>query len=333
MGDFNPTLSAMARNSTEQLVHFLSDMYSVEQQALAQLVTAPKLAGDPALAEDYRRHHDETEGQAERVRERLEAHGGSASVVKDAIMKLGGKGFLLFARMMPETPGRLAAHSYSYEAMEWAGYEMLMRFAEAAGDSQTAAVAREIRDQERAMMERIERGFDGAEAASHGETKNEDLPEHVRTHLNEAHALEMQAIKLLDKGDEIAGDGELAEICRSHREQSRDHAARLESRLAALESGESKTKDAALALGGLNWSFFFQAQSDTPAKLAAFVYAFEHLKIGGYQLLLRTASRAGDAETKRLCEELLLEEREMAERTAGTFDSAARATLQAVEKA
>ncbi len=61
-------------------------------------------------------------------------------------MKLGGKGFLLFAGLQPETPGRLAAHAYSYEAMEWAGYEMLGRFAEAAGDTQTLDAARVIRD-------------------------------------------------------------------------------------------------------------------------------------------------------------------------------------------
>ena len=48
----------MSRTPQEQLVHFLSDMYSVEQQALAQMVTAPKIAGDPSLADDFRLHHD-----------------------------------------------------------------------------------------------------------------------------------------------------------------------------------------------------------------------------------------------------------------------------------
>ena len=46
-------------------------------------------------------------------------------------------------------------------------------------------------------------------------------------------------------------------------------------------------------MGGLNWGFFFQAQTDTPAKLAAFAYAYVHLKIAGYELLKRTALRAG----------------------------------------
>ncbi len=113
-------------------------MYSVEQQALAQLVTAPDMARDPGLAADFRTHHAETVQQAELVRECLEAHGGSPSMLKDAVMKLGGKCFLLFARVQPETPGRLVAHAYAYEAMEWAGYQMLLRIAEAAGDFRTA---------------------------------------------------------------------------------------------------------------------------------------------------------------------------------------------------
>ena len=89
----------------------------------------------------------------------------------------------------------------------------------------------------------------------------------------------------------------------------------------------SAFKDAILGLGGLNWGFFFQAQSDTPAKLAAFAYAYEHLKIAGYELLKRTARRAGEPETIELCERLLAEERTMADEIADIFDSAASSTL------
>jgi ferritin-like metal-binding protein YciE len=79
----------------------------------------------------------------------------------------------------------------------------------------------------------------------------------------------------------------------------------------------------------LNWGFFFQSQPDTPAKLAAFAYAYEHLKIAGYELLKRTARRAGDPETERLCETLPAGERKMVEELLGSFDSAAEATLAA----
>ncbi len=320
----------MSRTPQEQLVIFLSDMYSVEQQALAQLVSAPDMAGDPGLAADFRLHHAETEQQAALVLARLEAHGESPSALKGLIMKLGGKGFLLFAGLQPETPGRLAAHAYSYEAMEWAGYEMLRRFAEHAGDAETADVARTIRDQERTMMDRLERGFDAAERVSHHDTPPEEMSAHVRKHLAEAHALESQAKQLLSKGKEIAGDPQLAEVCSQNLNAAHQHAQMLEQRLEALGTSPSSLKDSALALGGLNWSFFFKAQSDTPAKLAAFAYAYEHLKIGGYQLLHRTVRRAGDTESERLCEALLADENTMAERLTGTFDSAVGSTLAEV---
>ncbi|HEX7070641.1 MAG TPA: DUF892 family protein, partial [Rhodothermales bacterium] len=76
----------------------------------------------------------------------------------------------------------------------------------------------------------------------------------------------------------------------------------------------------ALRMGGLNWSFFFQALDDTPSKLAAFVYAVEHLKIAGYELLRRTAARAGDMETVTIVEALLKDEYAMADDVMTSFD-------------
>ena len=322
--------SGKLRTPQDQLVHFLSDMYSVEQQALAQLISAPKIAGDPQLAEDFRRHYIETEEQADLVRERLEANGGSSSAIKNAVMKLGGKGFLLFARAMPETPGRLVNHAYSYEAMEWAGYEMLRRFAERAGDRQTIEAAKTIGPQERAMMDRLERGFDAAEQVSHAGVSRENLGDHLRKHLAEVHAFGTQDIQLLAKGEDIAGDPALKTIYRDHLEATRKHVELVEQRLEALGTGTSKIKDSALALGGVNWGLFFQAQSDTPAKFAAFMYAVLHLELGGYELLKRTARRIDDSETAHLCEQIVVEKRKMADRLAGAFDDAVDATLDAL---
>jgi ferritin-like metal-binding protein YciE len=315
------------RTPREQLSHFLSDMYSVEQQAIAQMVTAPELVGDPTLAADFRQHYFETREQARLVRERLEAHGRSASAIKNAIMKLGGKGFLLFARAMPETPGRLVVHAYSYEAMEWAGYEMLIRFAERAGDLNTVETARIIRDQEGIMMERLERGFDAAEEVSHAGLAKDKLPGHLLRHLAEVHAFERQNIQLLKKSERIAGNAQIMALYGHQLEQLGRHKQLVEQRLAVLGSEPSKLEDAALALGGVNWGLFFQAQSDTPAKLAAFVYAVLHLQIGGYELLKRTAGRIGDNATLRLCETIIVEKREMADALTDYFTSAVDATL------
>ena len=181
-------------------------------------------------------------------------------------------------------------------------------------------------------MERLERDFDGAEKASHADTPADELGEHVRQHLGEAHALEAQAIVLLGKGKDIAADPRLGAVCERHLDEARTHAEAIEKRLAELGSKPSTIADSALGMGGLNWGFFFQAQSDTPAKLAAFVYAYEHLKIGGYELLRRTAARAKDSATGALCARHLDEERAMADRLVGSFDGAVEATLAAVKE-
>jgi ferritin-like metal-binding protein YciE len=82
-----------------------------------------------------------------------------------------------------------------------------------------------------------------------------------------------------------------------------------------------------LRLGALNWGTFFQAQPDTPAKLAAFAFAFEHLEIAGYELLRRVAIRAGDTETEQVASLILTEEHAAAHLIRSLFDQALDASL------
>ena len=82
-----------------------------------------------------------------------------------------------------------------------------------------------------------------------------------------------------------------------------------------------------MRLGALNWGGFFQAQPDTPAKLAGFAYAFEHLEIGGYEQLKRVARRAGDPETVQTVDAILIEERVAAQKIAARWDEALDASL------
>jgi ferritin-like metal-binding protein YciE len=72
---------------------------------------------------------------------------------------------------------------------------------------------------------------------------------------------------------------------------------------------------------------FFQAQPDTPAKLAGFAYAFEHLEAAAYELLKRVATRAGDAETAAVADSILGEERAAAAKIAERWDEILDASL------
>src|SRR5205085_8956926 len=136
----------MARDIQEQLTKYLTDAHSIEEQALAQLRTAPDIAGDPQIASAFRGHLTETEAHESSIRGLLEARGAKPSRLKDTVMTIGGKGFLLFARLQPDTPGKLLAHSISYEGLELASYELLHEVAARADDGDAALVATRIRN-------------------------------------------------------------------------------------------------------------------------------------------------------------------------------------------
>jgi ferritin-like metal-binding protein YciE len=244
-------------------------------------------------------------------------------------MRAGGEAFFLFARSQPDTPGKLTAHAYSYEHLELAAYELLARVAERAGDGETAAVAKRIRDEEQRMADRLAGLFDVAAEASLRDVQPDDLGEQLTKYLADAHAIENQAIQLLERGREIGGDSELERLFTDHLGETREHERLIQERLEAHGAAPSKLKDAAMRLGALNWGTFFQAQPDTPGKLAAFAFAFEHLEIGGYEQLKRVAGRAGDQTTVEVVERILAEERTAAQKIANAFDRAVEASLEA----
>jgi ferritin-like metal-binding protein YciE len=320
----------MTTTLEEQLNAYLSDAHSIEEQALQQLRAAPKAAGDSELASIFRTHLAETEGHERAVRERLEARGVKPSKVKDVLMRVGGTGFLLFARAQPDTPGKLVAHAYSYEHLELAAYELLARVAERAAEAETVATAKRIGGEEESMAERLERSFDRAVEASLRDVPRDDLSAQLNKYLSDAHAIEAQAIELLEKGRKLAGDPELARLYEEHLAETREHQRLVRERLEARGGDPSSLKDLAMRAGALNWGMFFQTHPDTPGKLACFAYAFEHLEIAGYEELKRVAEQAGDQETVALAERILGEERAAAERLFGAFDRAVVASLEAV---
>jgi len=320
----------MAREIDDQLTKYLTDAHSIEVQALAQLKTAPELAGTPTLEEAFRGHLEETEGHERLTRELLERRDAEPSKLKDMVMGIGGKGFLLFARLQPDTPGKLFAHALSYEGLERASYELMLRVAERAGDEDVAAAARRISAEEQAMMERLEANVDAAVSASLEAHPRDELPTLVKKYLADAHAIEEQAIGLLERAPTLVEDRALAAIFEDHLSETREHAELVRSRLTALGGDASSFKDGAMRLGALNWGTFFQGHPDTPGKLVAFAYAFEHLEIGGYEQLKRVAATAGDTETAGIAETILVEERNAAHLLAGVFDAAAEESLRAV---
>jgi len=318
------------RTLTDQLIKYLTDVHAIEEQALTQMRRAPGLAGNSEISDVFSQHLRETERQEKRVRELLAAHESAPSKLKDIAGRAGGVGMVMFAGAQPDTPGKLVAHAYSYEHMELAAYELLRRVAERSSDEETASAAREIGEEERRMAGRLETLFDRAADASLHELDPSSLAEQVGKYLADAHAIEEQAIGMLERAPKITQDEEMAALYADHLSETREHERRVRERLEAIGGKPSSLKDAAMRLGALNWGAFFAAQPDTPAKLAGFAFAFEHLEIAGYRLLQRVAHRAADEETVRMADAILASERAAAEKLAAHWDSALQASLAQV---
>jgi len=310
------------RTLQEQLNNYLTDVHAIERQALVQMRRAPKLGGDPAISEAFARHLTETEEHERLIRGCLAARGAGTAPVKDVAAGVIGWGLSAFAATQPDTPGKLVAHAYSYEHMEKAAYRLLGLLAERLAETEVVDVAGRIEGQERDMAARLESLFELAVEASLGALGSPDPAGQLDKYLADAHALEEQAAHLLRRGPRLAGAEGLASAYHEHLQETIGHRQAVAARLQAHGSRASAVKDAALRLGALNWSVFFATQPDTPAKLCAFAYAFEHLEIAGYELLRRVAERAQDAETVRLVERVLAGERAAAERLESLFPAA-----------
>jgi ferritin-like metal-binding protein YciE len=285
----------MSTDLHDQLTKYLTDAHSIEEQALAQLRRAPDIAGDDELSRNYREHLRETEGHESEARRLLEVRDAKPSRVKDTVMAVGGKGFLLFARLQPDTPGKLHAHALSYEALELSSYELLGGVAELAEELEVVEAAQRIAGEEREMMQRLEATFDRAVDASLREVGRDDLDEQLRKYLADAHAIEEQAAALLERGPNLAGDSTLADIYARHLEETRRHAEAVEQRLNALGGDPSSVKDAAMRLGALNWG----ASRPVPATRRPCEWSATSSPTN---VALRTRSRARSiARCKRLC--------------------------------
>jgi ferritin-like metal-binding protein YciE len=316
-----------SRNIEDQLTKYLRDAHSIERQALAQLEVAPEIARDERLVAAFREHLEETREHERLVHEQLSRRGTATSTLKDLAGTVGGWAMIAFARINPDTPGKLVAHAFSYEHMELAAYELLARVARRAGDQSVVAMAENIGSQEEAMAGRLAGAFDGAVEASLREKQANDLPAELVSYLRDAHAIEAQALQLLRAGPALAGFDELSDVFRDHLEETQEQQSLVAQRLEAHGARPSRFQDTGMRIGGLNLGAFFAAQPDTPIKLAGFAFAFEHLEVAAYELLRRVAERSQDRETAAVAERIIGEERRAAKRIAATWDGAVDASL------
>jgi ferritin-like metal-binding protein YciE len=144
----------------DQLIKHIDEALAMEQNVLRMLDGMISTTEDEEIRSELRQHKLETEQHAERLEKRLAAHEASPSTVREAagIMNALMKGVVDMARS--EKAGRNARDGYATEHLEIASYQLLERVAQAAGDEETAEVARQNRKDEEAMAKKIEANWD-----------------------------------------------------------------------------------------------------------------------------------------------------------------------------
>jgi ferritin-like metal-binding protein YciE len=150
-------------------------------------------------------------------------------------------------------------------------------------------------------------------------------------YLTDLHAIEQQALAQLRRAPNIAGNERLAAVFERHLAETNGHEDRIRRRLESRGTDPSALKDLVANAGGLGMVAFAKSNPDTPGKLTAHAFSYEHMEIAAYELLRRTAEHAGDEETVDVSHRNLDEEQEMARRLADCFDAAVAASLSDVD--
>jgi ferritin-like metal-binding protein YciE len=143
-----------------QLIKHIDEAHAMEQNVLRMLDGMLSTTDDPELLDALEHHKVQTQHHADRMAERLEAHDATPSTVKQIGGVLGALAKVPLDFVRGEKAGRNARDGYATEHLEIASYELLRRIAEKAGDEETAAAAKQIITDERAMASLLEENWD-----------------------------------------------------------------------------------------------------------------------------------------------------------------------------
>jgi ferritin-like metal-binding protein YciE len=146
----------------EQIVKYLTDVHSTEENAADQLRTGADSVHDGQLAQVLRDHLQETEEHERLIRARLEALDASPSKLKDIAQKGAAAVGGALSGAAPDTTGKVAIQAFATEHLEIASYRSLRAVAQYAGDTETAALAERILVQEQAAAEKLDALLDRA---------------------------------------------------------------------------------------------------------------------------------------------------------------------------
>lgn len=152
--------------ASNKLIQYLTEAHALEQGVTrdlqAQILVTPSGRYRSALES----HHDQTQEQARRLRERLDELGAGRSLLKTGLglaQNVAGQALTVGRTPLSLVRGgsaeekvlKNAKDSCAAEALEIATYEALERLAQRLDDKKTARLAAQLRDQEQKMLDTV----------------------------------------------------------------------------------------------------------------------------------------------------------------------------------
>lgn len=137
-------------NATKELyMQGLRDAHALEVQAV-QIMSrqVERLENYPEMKAGLQRHIRESEEQKQRIEQIMQAHGTSASTLKEAVTGLVGNAAAIGHAFTTDEVIKNSFANYAYEHLEQAAYMSLIAMAEAAGDQQHIPLLQQNLDQE-----------------------------------------------------------------------------------------------------------------------------------------------------------------------------------------
>jgi ferritin-like metal-binding protein YciE len=155
------------------------------------------------------------------------------------------------------------------------------------------------------------------------------IDKHLDNWLRDAHAMEEQAEQMLEaQSSRIENYPELAARIEQHFRETQSQRQRLEACLERRGTTASGIKDMGGRFTAMMQGIGGSMAPDEVTKGAMASYAFEHFEIASYKCIIAAAEQAGDAETARVCEEILQEEHAMASWLGDQLPQVTRTFLQ-----
>ncbi len=155
-----------------------------------------------------------------------------------------------------------------------------------------------------------------------------DIETKLHSYIRDARAMEANSLQMMQSMLLHTKDKEMRGILENHIEETKRHEQIWVDRLQGVgETSGGAKKVGALLSAGMK-GIVDQLRSDKPGKDARDSYVTEAIEIAAYEMLSRLADRAGDSETSQLAQQILKEERAMAERLSNTWDKVIDLTLE-----